>query len=112
MDRKIALQKAVKTENNWLSVSRYIEEKGIEYYNLVEQQKLEGIVAKRKDSLYYPGKKTKDWLKIKYMLDKDFIICGSIKIIIWSVLSWASTINLSWCFKGTSHLASLAKNLR
>ena len=78
MERKAALQKALKSENNRLSISRYIEEKGIEYYNLVKEQKLEGIVAKQKNSLYYPGKKTKDWLKIKYMIDKDFVICGYI----------------------------------
>ena len=39
---------------------------------------LEGIVAKRKDSKYYLDKRTKDWIKIKYLLDDDFVVCGYI----------------------------------
>lgn len=34
-------------------------------YDQAVQLKLEGIVAKRKDSLYVPGQRTADWLKIK-----------------------------------------------
>ncbi|CUH96992.1 hypothetical protein P22_3118 [Propionispora sp. 2/2-37] len=37
---------------------------------------LEGIIAKRLDSLYYPGQKTGDWLKIKNTLRQEFIIGG------------------------------------
>ena len=37
-------------ENERLSVSIYIEEKGIELYNLTVQENLEGIVAKSKES--------------------------------------------------------------
>jgi len=39
---------------------------------------LEGIVAKRKDSKYYLGKRTKDWIKIKNLQDDDFVVCGYI----------------------------------
>lgn len=65
-------------ENKRLSVSRFIEEKGIELYSLTVQENLEGIVAKRKDSKYYFDKKTKDWIKIKNLQDDDFIVCGYI----------------------------------
>ncbi len=78
MDRKKLLQKVVKTENDRFAISRYIEEKGIALYELAEQQKLEGIVAKRKDSKYYFDKRTKDWIKIKWLLDDDFVVCGYI----------------------------------
>ena len=43
--------------------------------NLMEKQ-LEGVVAKRSDSLYYQGKRTKDWIKFKRMADREFISCG------------------------------------
>ncbi len=36
----------------------------------------EGVVAKRVDSLYYMGKRTREWVKIKNLLDDDCIICG------------------------------------
>jgi len=48
------------------------------YYELAKKQELEGIVAKKKDSKYYFGKRTKDWIKIKYLLDDDFVVCGYI----------------------------------
>ena len=50
MERKAVLEKSV-TEGNGLSISRYIEEQGIAFFNLAKQQELEGIVAKKKDGL-------------------------------------------------------------
>lgn len=76
--RKDLLQKTVK-ENDRLAISRYIEEKGIDLYNLTVQQNLEGIVAKHKNSKYYFDKKTKDWIKIKYLKDDDYVVCGYIE---------------------------------
>lgn len=75
-ERKELLQKAVQSENSWFAVSRYIEKNGISFYNLAEQQELEGIVAKRKDSKYYLDRRTKDWIKIKYLQDDDFVVLG------------------------------------
>lgn len=73
-ERKELLQKAVQSENSRFAVSRYIENNGISFYNLAEQQELEGIVAKRKDSKYYLDRRTKDWIKIKYLQDDDFVV--------------------------------------
>jgi bifunctional non-homologous end joining protein LigD len=77
MKRKKLLEKTIK-ENERFAISRYIEEKGIQFYQLAEQNELEGIVAKRKDSKYYFDKRTKDWIKIKNLLDDDFVVCGYI----------------------------------
>lgn len=77
MERKELLQKSF-IECERLALSRYIEEKGIEFYKLAEAQELEGIVAKRKDSVYIQDKRTKDWAKIKYLKDEDFYVCGYI----------------------------------
>jgi DNA ligase D-like protein (predicted ligase) len=75
--RKALLNKTVK-ENNFLSISRFIEKSGIELYNLTVQNDLEGIVAKKKDSKYHLDKRSKEWIKIKYLKDEDFVICGYI----------------------------------
>lgn len=75
-ERKNLLQKAVKSENESFAVSRYIEKNGVAFYELAKQNELEGIVAKRKDSRYYFDRRTKDWIKIKYMQDDDFIVLG------------------------------------
>lgn len=79
MERKKLLEDAVKAENDRFAVSRYVEKSGIALYQLTEEQGLEGIVAKLKDSKYYFGKSTKDWIKIKNLQDDDFVICGYIK---------------------------------
>ena len=63
-------------EEERLAVSRYIPEKGMQLFQMTVEKELEGVVAKKASSLYYPGKRTKDWIKFKRMADKDFIICG------------------------------------
>lgn len=75
MERKAILQEKVQEENG-LSISRYIEEKGIAFFELAKAQDLEGIVAKKKDGLYHIGKRTSNWVKIKVMQDEDLLICG------------------------------------
>lgn len=77
-ERKELLQKVISTESSLLAISRYIENNGTAFYQLAEQQDLEGIVAKRKDSKYYFDKRTKDWIKCKYLKDSDYVICGYI----------------------------------
>ena len=39
-------------------------------------QGLEGIIAKRLDSLYYPGKRTHGWVKVKNVLETDVVVGG------------------------------------
>lgn len=73
--RKEYLTKHVK-EGNGLSVSRYIEEKGVAFFGLAEKEGLEGIVAKKKDGLYLAGRRTREWLKIKVMQEEDLLVCG------------------------------------
>ncbi len=74
-DRKQLLISSVR-ENDRLAISRVIEGQGVALYNLAEELDLEGIVAKRSSSLYHPGKRTKDWVKIKNLQEEDFIAVG------------------------------------
>src|ERR1043165_9112749 len=37
---------------------------------------MEGIMAKKADSLYHPGVRTKEWLKIKHHKSQEAIIAG------------------------------------
>jgi bifunctional non-homologous end joining protein LigD len=43
------------------------------------EQRLEGIMAKRLDSRYFPGKRTRDWLKVKTHGEQEFVIVGFTK---------------------------------
>ena len=74
-ERKRVLSQIV-SENDRIAVSRYISGSGVALYHAAEQKKLEGIVAKRKDSIYYMGKRSSDWIKCKRMADEEFIIAG------------------------------------
>jgi bifunctional non-homologous end joining protein LigD/DNA ligase-1 len=74
-ERKKRLYDTV-SETPKLALSRHIETKGVAFFELAKQQGLEGIVAKRKDSRYYFGKRTRDWIKMKALLDDDFVVCG------------------------------------
>jgi bifunctional non-homologous end joining protein LigD len=40
------------------------------------QQKLEGVVAKRNDSLYRQGTRSKDWIKVKFTETDSFVVVG------------------------------------
>ena len=75
MERKDILFDLI-VESDRFAVGRYIPEKGIDLFRMTVQQELEGVVAKRKNSLYHMGKRTKDWIKFKRMADEDFVICG------------------------------------
>lgn len=75
--RKQLLSENVKEDFN-LSISRYVFREGVAFFNLAKQQELEGAVAKRKDGLYYPGKRTREWLKIKAVRDEELAVCGYI----------------------------------
>ncbi len=73
--RKEILSQTVAEGYN-LSLSRYIEGRGTDFFRLTKEQNLEGIVAKKKDGLYHIGRRTRDWIKIKVMQDEDLLICG------------------------------------
>ncbi|WP_373266563.1 ATP-dependent DNA ligase [Hungatella hathewayi] len=76
--RKKLLEQCFAKENNLIMLSRYIDEYGVQLFEMAKQQQLEGVVAKRKESLYWFGKESKDWIKIKVMKDEDFVLCGYI----------------------------------
>ena len=73
MERKKELSNNTK-ENDRLAVSRYYDESGTLLFKLAKRQGLEGIVGKRKDSVYLQGKRTKNWKKLKNLMDDDFVI--------------------------------------
>jgi bifunctional non-homologous end joining protein LigD len=54
----------------------YVEDEGKALFNVTKAKGMEGIIAKKKDSLYRPGKRTPDWLKIKARLQQEFVVGG------------------------------------
>jgi DNA ligase D-like protein (predicted ligase) len=56
--------------------SDFILKFGRRYFEAVERRGLEGIMAKRIDSPYLPGKRSPNWLKIKVAQTREFEIIG------------------------------------
>lgn len=68
--------KNILPEGNNLRFSNHIDGYGLEFFNLVKDEDLEGIIAKEKNSLYFPGQRSNKWLKIKNIFEEEVIICG------------------------------------
>lgn len=75
IERKKILEKIVK-ESNRVLISTHIIGEGKKFFEEVKAKGLEGIMAKRLNSTYQIGKRSKDWLKIKALNSLDAIICG------------------------------------
>ena len=64
--------------NGTTSTLRFSEsfDDGAALLRAVHEQGLEGVMAKRSASLYAPGKRSRDWLKVKLVQRQEFLICG------------------------------------
>jgi bifunctional non-homologous end joining protein LigD len=59
-----------------IQVGGYVENRGKDLFQLAKEKGLEGIIGKRKTSVYRPGKRSPDWLKIKSRPQQEFLVCG------------------------------------
>jgi bifunctional non-homologous end joining protein LigD len=73
-DRKEILSKAV-SFNDMIRFSDSFDE-GIQLFELIKKQDMEGIVAKRRSSRYEPGKRGRDWVKLPTEKRQEFVIGG------------------------------------
>jgi bifunctional non-homologous end joining protein LigD len=74
-ERQTRLQKLLDKRNRTVRFSETFDD-GDALYHAAEQQKLEGIMAKRADSRYFPGRRSRDWLKVKTHGRQEFLIAG------------------------------------
>ena len=72
--RKELLQKLLRPCDK-IRYSDHVIEQGIELFQIAKERRLEGIIAKRRDSPYL-GKRTSSWLKFKIVHDLDVVIGG------------------------------------
>lgn len=74
-DRKALLKQTLVPTNNIRFVETLAAD-GDTAYKACLEAGLEGVVAKRFDSVYEPGRRSKDWLKVKPTVSADFVVCG------------------------------------
>ena len=74
-DRKRLLHDAIK-ETSLLKYSDHVVGEGKAFFRAAKAKRLEGIVAKLRDSLYLPGVRSSSWLKIKTVAQQEVVIGG------------------------------------
>ena len=70
------LLKEILPKSDRVLYSDDISTDGISFFKSAENMGLEGILAKKSDSIYIPGNRSKDWLKIKTELRQEVVIGG------------------------------------
>jgi bifunctional non-homologous end joining protein LigD len=78
VERRKRLEQLLDRRNRTVRLSETFDD-GAALLEAAEEQKLEGILAKRLDSRYIWGKRTRDWLKIKTHGEQEFVIAGYTK---------------------------------
>ena len=73
--RKEILENVVE-ESLELSISRYVDTYGMKLFQLAISDRLEGVIAKRKNSFYHPGRFTSDWTEFLYRSYESKLLCG------------------------------------
>ena len=70
------LLKTLVFKDQRIKIVDYVEAQPTELLSAVREQHLEGIVGKRKDSLYQPGKRTGAWIKFRVNCGQELVIGG------------------------------------
>lgn len=78
-ERRKQLQKILPKKNELIKLSESFHGSGKEFFKTAEALKLEGIMAKKADSHYIPGERSKEWLKIKTQTRQEVVIGGYTK---------------------------------
>jgi bifunctional non-homologous end joining protein LigD len=76
MERRALLKSLVLVHDKRIRISDYMEAAPKDLLSAVREQGLEGVIGKRKDSLYQPGKRSGAWIKCRVNRGQEFVIGG------------------------------------
>ena len=77
-ERRARLETLLDRRNTTVRLSEAFED-GKALFEAALKQRLEGVIAKRADSPYRQGKRTREWLKVKTHGRQEFVIAGYTK---------------------------------
>ena len=75
MRRKHLLNQALSPSAS-IHLCHFVEREGITFFRAATDLGLEGMVAKQKNSLYIPGKRSRNWLKVKANKTGNLVVGG------------------------------------
>ncbi|MQA05138.1 MAG: hypothetical protein GEV07_21235 [Streptosporangiales bacterium] len=75
-DRRELLEQLELRADGKVQVPGYVTGNGREVYDATKRLGLEGVVAKRLESVYRPGKRSDAWVKVKHVDSRDVLVAG------------------------------------
>src|SRR6266403_2614392 len=76
VERRALLKALVVIPDKRIRIADYFDAPPKDLLSAVREQGLEGIIGKRKDSLYQPGKRSGAWIKYRVNRGQEFVIGG------------------------------------
>ena len=76
LEERRRLLEEIVTESGPTRLTYHVDGKGTPLFDATREQGFEGVIAKRLGSRYQPGKRSKDWRKIKALNEQDCVILG------------------------------------
>ena len=76
LEERLELLREVVVADERVQVSQPVPGDGVALFEIARQRRLEGVVAKRRRSPYRPGRRTKEWLKVKTVYECDLVVGG------------------------------------
>lgn len=77
--RQTVLQSILPTDHDHIRQSKVFDANGIDFFAAAERMGLEGIIAKKAESVYTSDLRSKEWLKIKVQRRQEVVIAGFTK---------------------------------
>lgn len=74
--RRTILEAVLPKEDGLIRISHIFDADGVAFYESAKRMKLEGIIAKRADSMYTGDARSREWLKVKAKLRQEVVIAG------------------------------------
>ncbi|ALM50148.1 DNA ligase [Flavobacterium psychrophilum] len=75
-ERQAILKEILPTNDDHVRLSQVFDTNGIDFFEAAQKMGLEGIMAKKADSIYAIDARSKDWLKIKVNQRQEVVIGG------------------------------------
>ena len=97
--RRESLESLLAAPKDPLRLSPLLQAPSGEVLEAVRKLGLEGVVGKRIDSIYEPGKRSGAWIKLRTNLEQEFVIGGYIP-------GPTGSMHCSWAFTKTNNSSS------
>jgi bifunctional non-homologous end joining protein LigD len=79
LEERKARLKAVLRDDPRVRYSDHVIGDGIAFFEAARVRRLEGIMAKARDSIYEPGRRGATWLKVKIRPEQELVVVGWVK---------------------------------